>query len=509
MNGTTYSTAYPSAKTSKTKERFEKLLNGLPIGYKGEYKGLLEDLQANILKSHRRKHACSLFIHFTNHDQALEWIAALPISNAKDQLEDRDDCQVTCFYMTFKGYDALGLRHVSPFVGKHNAFMEGMNGRTVFEAENGERDPKLYPHEGQKALDIHAMLFVADDNQQVLESTINAHLANLSGSAHTTLQMGLMKYNDQQKVVEWFGFRDGISQPQFFPDASAVKKQHLHQNELSPLSTVLIKDQGGDNWFSTGSFLAFLKLEQNVAAFEEMVDAVAEAANTNDKELAAAYILGRFRNGDPVSLVGEMTTAPTRRPSNEFDYTNHYVKSTSGSRVDYNNDQDGIRCPFHAHVRKANPRTDEGTAHQQIVRRGILYDNRLDAPNSNEYDPDDKPSKDVGMLFMSFQSSLEGQFEQTLNGWMLNPNNDGTDAATGIDMLVGAREGANASRWYVPTKWNSADPDHKALVPLKKGCIQFKGGEYFFAPSVSFLKNIANKTMRLNLQLGFPLLRLP
>ncbi|MCU0346750.1 MAG: hypothetical protein MUC59_07390 [Saprospiraceae bacterium] len=504
---TSYPNGYINERIYKSNKKLEKLLAQAPVGYKGEFEPLLEDLQANVLKSHRRHYSGSLFLHFHNAQAALAWMERLPITSAKAQFDEQNQASpITCFYLSYKGYVALGLKHICPYVGNHPAFTEDIEDRIRMKLDSEEKDPNLHPRNGSSPQGIHAMLFVAHNDAAALENILAAYKAELGGVAYTSLQKGLMKYNDQNKVVEWFGFRDGLSQPQYFPDAAANKKNVVQKSSLTPLNSALIYDRGGDSLFSTGSFLAFLKLEQDVVAFNGMVDAVATAAGTTDKELAAAYILGRFRNGDPVTLHGKANAYAQSHPTNDFDY-NSYVKANNGNRTEYLHDENGSRCPMHAHIRKANPRLEGQENNMQIVRRGILYDDRIGIKKSTQWQPDDAPSTGAGMLFMSFQSSLDKQFEYVMNQWIFNANNGRATTVSGVDMLVGAKDGINPDRWYVPTKWNSSNPNDKALVELKQGCIRLKGGAYFFAPSLSFLKRVSSKAMVLNLNLGTYLLR--
>ncbi len=514
MKDNRYPGSYPENKSSKPDDKFEKLLLDKPVGHRGKFKELLEDLQANIVKSHHRNFSYCLFLHFFDPVQALAWIGNLQISSAKSQLdEDGTNSPVTCFYLTYKGYEALGLKHVCPFTGKHDAFINGMKGRVSFPYDKDFSDPKLYPkHENGGFLAIHAMLFLADNDSTRLINTVGNQKKAVSPLfANTAEQQGLMKFNAEKKAVEWFGFRDGISRPYFFPDASSNKKIRLHEDEMSPLRILLVNDKGGDHWCSAGSFLAFLKLEQDALAFDNMVTAVGKAANAPNRELAEAYIVGRFRNGDPVTINEAPTPNSGNPPENNFDYTHHYIKETSGNKVDYLNDDIGNRCPFHAHIRKANPRfadAEDNSETRLIVRRGIMYDDRTKEARENDgasaeespnvWEEKDKPKENAGMLFMSFQSNIEEQFEHILNKWMLSPNNGGASPATGMDMLTGAKDGQNLSRWYVPTEWNDPNPNKKSLVQLNEACVRFKGGEYFFAPSLSFLKSVSKKTMRLS-----------
>src|SRR5215213_8698620 len=91
-------------------------------------------------------------------------------------------------------------------------------------------------------------------------------------------------------------------------------------------------------------------------------------------------------------------------------------------------ESDTLRCPFHAHIRKTNPRgdiarqfgaPDAAERDHRIARRGITYGERNRHPNAFQA-LDDLPSKDVGLLFMCFQASIRDQFAFMQRGWANN-----------------------------------------------------------------------------------------
>ena len=66
---------------------FEGLMADLPLTYRGKgnkFSQLLDDLQANILRHHRKDNAAHIFIHFKDGKQkeAIDWIAG--IANKKN-----------------------------------------------------------------------------------------------------------------------------------------------------------------------------------------------------------------------------------------------------------------------------------------------------------------------------------------------------------------------------------------------------------------------------------------
>jgi len=113
-------------------------------------------------------------------------------------------------------------------------------------------------------------------------------------------------------------------------------------------------------------------------------------------------------------------------------------------------DADGLRCPFASHIRKVNPgddTTDLGgvrrTLPKRILRRGILYGPPLENCRTAAGDKVDR-----GLLFLSYQASIDDQFEFLIQHWVNSPDlpkdysRDGQPA--GNDPLIGQSQGASS-----------------------------------------------------------------
>lgn len=511
--------------TRYTTPAFDTLLAKLPLGYDtAEFAPLLKDLQANILYHHRKSYSTHYFLHFRENPlktaTGLEWFrnVAIRVTTAFEQFKANPNV-VCCFYLTWQGYKSLGLLHLAPPQQEEDSpFFAGMEARNLFpQPGDEERDRHLYTFgkNGQEQTEgfmpIHAMLLLAADDPKLLESKdIKALVPQQKGIPYEWVsiaeQKGLLlkkefKNGAKKRYTEWFGFRESISQPLFFPDAIEMLKNKtsagsdpagtadpkFHDTDsLAPLNVAITRDRGGKYWYSAGSFMALLKLEQNVQAFRENVSVIKNAIDEKDEELAAAYIMGRFQDGTAVSL-SPTPLSEDHFPENDFNYSKSYRPFAALSP------DNGMasKCPFGAHIRKANPRNASDI--RVIVRRGVLYDDRnppvaqsgsdIQLPDWDD-DSTPPPPDGVGMLFMSFQGNLEHQFEYLLKNWILSNNLE--LKVTGPDMLLGTTSNYHFSRWYVPKKWGSKET---VLIPAEKikTCVRFKGGEYFFAPSKSFL----------------------
>ncbi|RYY65743.1 MAG: hypothetical protein EOO24_54720 [Comamonadaceae bacterium] len=100
------------------------------------------------------------------------------------------------------------------------------------------------------------------------------------------------------------------------------------------------------------------------------------------------------------------------------------------------------------------------------------------------------PTGGVGLLFMAYNSKIASQFKFTQQIWANNagfPLQPG--GPHGIDPVIG--QGPNeAGQQKLPLAWDQeAGGPTDASVPFA-GFVKMKGGEYFFSPSLTFLKSL-------------------
>jgi Dyp-type peroxidase family len=229
---------------------------------------------------------------------------------------------------------------------------------------------------------------------------------------------------------------------------------------------VLVDPLDGDGF---GSFFVFRKLEQDVAGFKAAEQHLAGTLSLvgDDRERAGAQIVGRFQDGTPLTMANAEGGVPVR---NDFNY---------GA------DANASRCPFQGHIRKTHPRGSSagGLAFDntvQMARRGITYGHRLQDPDSKALI--DQPNDGVGLLFMSYQASIDSQFHFMQTQWA---NNEGfPNAGVGIDPVIG-QVGTQEQQWF-PTFGSTASPRSEHVG----GFVKLKGGDYFYAPSVGGLKSL-------------------
>lgn len=448
----------------------------------GLHAAALSDLQGNILKSHGRHHAAHVFLKFKAGAEAnvKAWITKKlkpRLTTALRQIQDaaahratqKDGGVFTAFLLTASGYTYLG-RDPARLDQTFNAGIVASAGNL------GDPTPNTWEFGGQKG-NIDAMVLLADTrpaNVRFLAKELEIELNGLADVVHT--EFGDQRRNERGDGIEHFGYVDGRSQPLFFSsDLDGESDGTSVWDPTAGPALVLVADPFGAPG-ACGSYFVFRKLEQHVKAFKtrEQVLANALALVGEKRELAGALVVGRFEDGTPVTMFDELIVETSDQPN----------QGAVPNNFDYSTDAAGARCPFHAHIRKSNPRgsgpgglADENS--RRMARRGITYGARKDDGS----DIDDMPDDGVGLLFMAYQRDIAAQFEFIQRRWVNDPAFPQNSGGTGIDPIIGQGAAAPTQDW--PKTWNA--PANGKLPFDFAGFVAMKGGEYFFAPSPSSL----------------------
>jgi Dyp-type peroxidase family len=446
---------------------------------------LLQDLQGNILNGHGRDHIVHLFLQFQagQVNAVKRWIQNFSqkyVKSAKQQSDEAREYRIkkisggifASLYLSCQGYEYL---EIEPWkIPGDQPFRLGMQNVDI-KGFLGDPEPKYWQAGFQQKLD--ALLLIADDNLTDLLKVVNEVCAELSGLCKVIhREDGFILRNAKNQVIEHFGYVDGVSQPLFLKRnieyAKANNSDFSKWDTRAPLSLILVKDPNGKTEDSYGSYLVCRKLEQNVQKFREDVRNLAKQLGISET-LAGAMVVGRFEDGTPLTLSDIPSKDST---STNYEFFNNF---------NYNLDTQATKCPFHAHIRKVNPRGDTGRAESspgfdealrverrhRVARRSVSF---------GEQDPTQEPTTGSGLLFLCFQADIENQFNFMQSRWA-NPKNF-VQVNVGPDPLIGQPEGTQ--KWS--KKWGESETEeYKFNLPIK-----MKGGEYFFAPSISFLNNI-------------------
>jgi Dyp-type peroxidase family len=343
---------------------------------------------------------------------------------------------------------------------------------------------------------------------------------------------------------EHFGFKDGVSQPgirgrvpggeQNFLTPRLVDPQDAHSLRFAKPGQPLIwpgqfvlgyplQAESDDlnpappssdsspwpDWARNGSFLVFRRLRQDVGGFWAFASAQANLLKQKagfegmTPERFASLLVGRWPSGAPIMRTPDQDSADLARNSeanNNFRFSENTepillrpdVPHEPDNFPQATGDANGIRCPYAAHIRKVNPRddtTDLGggrrTLRRRILRRGIPYGPPLENRTTAG---DDKA--DRGLLFLSYQASIEEQFEFLTQNWVDSPklpkDYDQDNRVAGHDPIIG-QNGSAANRARVFTLRGSDGSFETIEVP--NDFVIPTGGGYLFAPSITALTN--------------------
>jgi deferrochelatase/peroxidase EfeB len=255
-----------------------------------------------------------------------------------------------------------------------------------------------------------------------------------------------------------------------------------------------------------GSFLAVRQLEQDVESFwRYCADAAPAIADRFPSwqgvtpEFVAAKLVGRWPDGSsivrypyaPASasegdlLLVRVPGAAGALPATDVATPVLPIRRDPAGATIVEPDNDfmlgaedpqGLRCPFGAHIRRANPREslDPGSAEQLSItnRHRILRVGRRYRPRKGQ-----KP----GLFFMCLNADLERQFEFVQQTWLQHGSFHGL--AGERDALIGTRQ--PGAVYSVPTRSGSV-----RLTELP-GFVRTRGGGYFFVSSRAVLQHLA------------------
>jgi Dyp-type peroxidase family len=434
----------------------------------------LDDIQGNVLQGYGFPEAAyvSLKITKTRHGRGLLAELRPQVTPATQwQIKPASTLNIA---LSHRGLKMLGVakqvRETFP-----PEFREGMARRAkkALGDRGGNRPGRWQTGLRKKDIDVLVMLQATSKHALKLRlRQLEDRVGRYPGVEIRLVQRGRLQHSPQGWERENFGFRDGFSQPAIrgAPGRAdrgqgvAIPALDGGWRPLEPGEFILgYRDEDGvipeapaAPFARNGTFMVYRKLEQNVDAFNRLVDRVARKHFDGNQRLVAAKLAGRWYDGTPLMLHPD-------------------VDEGSGAREDlndfrYSDDPAGRACPLGAHVRRANPRDGlpggaTRTRRHRIIRRGVPYHNR----------------RNRGLIFVCFNASIVRQFE-VVNRWL----NDGDPFGLGPepDVLAGARR---RKRVVVTIQ---ADPP--VVFESREPLVYTRGGEYLFLPALSSLDVLAD-----------------
>jgi len=375
--------------------------------------------------------------------------------------------------ISYRGLEALGLAPES-LQSFPEAFRVGMAARAKQLGDVGVNDPAGWemPYvTGQVHIAVQA---ISDSEEKHRRALAVAREQYDSFSGVTVLAM--QDFGAQPGDLNSLGYKDGIDQPPI--EGSGVDPLPGQGRPIKAGEFILgypgesgspLPMPAPDILGRNGTFVGFRKYQSRVAAFNRFLRD--NGSTEQEREFLAAKLVGRWRSGAPLTLAPEtdnpaLGADPNR--NNDFNYAN---------------DPHGRQVPFGAHIRRMNPRdttltrlTDVNI--HRLIRRGATYGRPYDpAALAEEYD--DVPH---GAIFLFISAKAMATIEFLQQEWI----DDGNFVGVGDerDPIIGRQE--DGATFTIPK-----EPVRRRIHGIQTFNVM-RGGEYFFLPSISALKWLAN-----------------
>ncbi|KXS94273.1 hypothetical protein AC579_7278 [Pseudocercospora musae] len=333
---------------------------------------------------------------------------------------------------------------------------------------------------------IDGVLLIAGNTTALIQEKLNQITRLFNDSIKLAFEISGQVRPGENKGHEHFGYLDGVSQPSIKNLPALTKEEaFVPPGQDSIDQGIILCGRPGDvsaslrpAWMVDGSFLCFRKLKQNVQAWQKFLQ---DSSNTLGTwpDLLGARLIGRWKSGCPVNSSPDFDDRNAGKDimrNNLFEFDPPGLDQVStfdqppGSR---------IVCPIGAHVRKTNPRGDLGRKNvdrNRILRRGIPYGPEI------EEDAD----AERGLLFVCYQSNLNAGFEFIQKFWANNPTF--RFPGGGVDAVMGQINGAPGATVGMMGLFPQ-DASRQLQLPGVNRFVVARGGEYFFSPSLSALRN--------------------
>jgi Dyp-type peroxidase family len=482
-----------------------------------DIQGLLRSGYGNLTE------ASFLLLRIADRDAARRWLLSAPVTTAAENAAE------TVLQIAFSaaGMRALGVAEpvIAGFSAEFVAGIAGDEARSRRLGDVGANAPSRWRWGAETQPDLMVMLCAKTD----LDAW-RARIATEDFGQGFALIEELPTTNMEQK--EPFGFRDGVSQPQL--DWHGARKPGTdadldYGNLITPGEFILgyrneyglytdrpLLDPSSDgakdlpeaaddpsrrDLGRNGSYLVFRELRQDVRGFWRF--AAAQSTDQAGANRLAEAFVGRHRSGEPL-VPG----------THHIEGIGRGADAVKLNGYTYDEDKDGLRCPFGAHIRRANPRTGDMPGGRQgliarlirtlglfnpdlredliaasrfhrILRRGREFGSYLPPEEATTQNAPDPQS---GLHFVCLNANITRQFEFIQNAWLASSKFGGLSGES--DPLIGNREplstGAGTDGFGLPQP--------NGVTRCVAGLPQFvtvAGGGYFFLPGLRALRYLA------------------
>ena len=474
------------------------------------------------------KQAVFLLLRVTDADAAHVWVGRIAQSvTSIEHLRRGHVTRALHIALTADGMRALGVADsvIDQFSAEFIAGMAGDEARSRRLGDVGGNAPSLWRWGAAQTPHMALMLYAETDIDAwrlEIEAELGPGVAIIDRLSTTDME-----------GREPFGFLDGVSQPRIDwsggrePGTTAdLEYGNLltpgefllgYRNEyglytdrplLDPVQPgaaalpMAEDDPAHRDLGRNGSYLVVRELWQDVRSFWRFI---AEQTDAEADRIAIAQaMVGRQMSGEPMVPAHARPVAGVGPRPDDI----------ARNQFTYDDDTDGLRCPFGAHVRRANPRTADmpggrqgaiarllrmlGIGHQdlsqdliaasrfhRIMRRGREFGASL--PWQEALRPD-APDPQSGLHFICLNANISRQFEFIQNAWLSSAKFNGMSGEA--DPLLGNREEMPAGQRTDGFRLPQPNGISRCLEGLPR-FVTVRGGAYFFLPGLRALRYFA------------------
>ncbi len=440
----------------------------------------LADIQGDLLRGYT--HGAAAYVFVTVHEAAgaRSWLGELlPHVTSAEPWADKPDTTLNLSF-TYAGLAALGVEQ-AVLDSFPEEFREGMAARHEHLGDRGPSAPERWDP-GFGVGQVHVEVDIHGTSAETLETRCQWLHQTIADSAGAVTLVRDQRADFLPTGRDHFGFNDGIARPAVIgcePKArpgDGLPEAGGGWRSIRPGEFLLgYEDEDGalpaapaPPFDRNATFEVYRKMHMNVALFRSHADEVGRRY-PGGAEKVKAKIVGRWPDGTPLELSPDH---PDRAIADDPQRVNNFR---------YGDDPDGVRCPLGAHIRRTNPRDNDGmfggklSNRHKIIRRGRPYGPPLPADVTGDDIGDDNQER--GLIFRCFQSSIARQFETIQNLWV--DDGDGLHVGADKDFLIGDGTGSN--------KMTIQGAPPFIMTPQPVFTV-VKGGEYLIRPSLRALR---------------------
>ncbi|MEG4484052.1 Dyp-type peroxidase [Microcoleus sp. D2_18a_B4] len=416
------------------------------------------------------------------------------------------------------GLSAIGLRKLGVTLEANldQNFVNGMaaDAATLGDTTDTSGNPQKWVIGDTPENTPDVFIILAGEVEAKLHQAADALLDKLGNTVDLIYDQPAYRRRDNK---EHFGFNDGISQPGLrgrLSDGTFLARRLLpeddprHEILAQPGKPLIWPGQfifgypsqnenpripGAERpfpqWLRNGSFLVFRRLRQDVEMFRSAFDKLAKNLSNSGltADMLMAKAVGRWPDGTPLAVSPD---TPDPHLAGDIFRNNYFSFSAPQADIEVTDNGEsrtipgtksdlfGFRCPAIAHIRKINPRDDitdigtEDTLSKMILRRGMLFG----------ADFETEPEAERGLLFLSYQTSIDLQFVFLQKNWA---NSVKRPSSSGHDMIIGKSSLPNGER-----QGRLPLPSKEFEFKLNGNWVETSGGGYFAVPGIAGLRFI-------------------